>query len=275
MVAQLDEPIMTTNPISGGDIHAAYQITTPTRALFVKVPQHAHGADLLAAEAGGLALLRGKSPLLVPELIAQSAAPPYLVLNYLKPAPPDRSAWEKLGRGLAALHRNTAPTFGLDHANFIGTLSQRNPMHTRWADFYAEARLLPQLQWAVDRKHLNTEDTAATERLCHRLPELLPEEPPALIHGDFWSGNFHCATGGRMYLIDPAVCYAHREMDLALARLFGGFDAAFYAAYQAAYPLLSGWEERLPIYQLYYLLAHVNMFGAAYVGRTRRILREF
>ena len=271
----LNTELLGVHSISGGDIHRAYRVRTAAGDYFLKSPEQAHGAALLRAEVAGLDHLEGRSPLPVPERIAFSTAPPLLLLTYLPPTPPGAAAWQALGEGLAALHRQTAPDFGFGHDNFIGTLPQSNRRHAAWSAFYAEERLLPQLRAARDAQRLMATDVQHTERLIARLPELLENEPPALIHGDFWSGNFHCTGTDRMYLIDPAVCYASREMDLALARLFGGFDTRFFAAYAAAFPLAPGWADRLPIYQLYYLLAHLNMFGAGYLPGVRRIVREF
>ena len=273
LLAALPISVRSSTRITGGDIHEAYRLLDGGgRAYFLKYPTHPHGAALLLAERRGLALLATAAALPVPRTVAHGDDPAFLLLDYLPPARPDRAAWERLGHGLAALHRHTAAQYGWEHDNFIGTLPQSNRPHADWTAFYREERLLPQLRMGLASGRLNATDATAIERLAEALPDRLPVEPPALLHGDLWSGNYHCTTGGRMYLIDPAVSYGAREMDLALTRLFGGFDAAFYAAYRAAYPPLPGWESRLPIYQLYYLLAHVNMFGGSYVQRTRGLL---
>ncbi|MFK7933996.1 MAG: fructosamine kinase family protein, partial [Saprospiraceae bacterium] len=141
--------------------------------------------------------------------------------------------------------------------------------------FYTNERLLPQIKLAVDSNLLNTNDLKEVERLCKQLGNICPTEPATLIHGDLWSGNYVAAGGEEAVLIDPSVSYAHREMDLAMTQLFGGFERSFYYHYQNIYPLEMGYEERVPIYQLYYLLVHVNLFGGSYVDVVRKILQRF
>jgi protein-ribulosamine 3-kinase len=128
---------------------------------------------------------------------------------------------------------------------------------------------------ARDNKRVEAGMAFRFERLFHRLDTLFPTEPPALLHGDLWSGNFLCDTQGRPVLIDPAVYYGHREMDLAMTRLFGGSDAALYAAYTDEWPLERGWEERVDLCNLYPLLVHVNLFGGSYITQVEAVLRRY
>ncbi len=176
---------------------------------------------------------------------------------------------------MADLHRQSNPSFGLDHSNFIGSLPQHNEQHLDGTTFFIQQRLEPQLNMALDSKQLTKKDAENFHLLYQRLPELIPEEPPALIHGDLWGGNFICSEKGQGVLIDPAVSYANREMDLAMSRLFGGFAPRFYSAYFESFPTEPNLETRLGLYQIYYLLVHVNIFGGGYVNQVRSVLSQY
>ena len=143
-----------------------------------------------------------------------------------------------------------------------------------WIPFFRERRLLPQLRRGEG--YLDEKDRRCAEKLLARLEELLPEpEAPSLLHGDLWSGNYITGPDGRAWLIDPAAYVGHREADLAMTELFGGYPAAFYDAYREAWPLQPGYEQRREIYNLYHLLNHLNLFGPSYLGSVRQILRRY
>ena len=170
------------------------------------------------------------------------------------------------GVGLARLHRAGAPSFGLNHDNYLASLRQENKPANRWGTFYAERRIGSLTERAAERGELPQALRKQIEQLIQRIPDLVgPEEPPARLHGDLWSGNVLCDSAGAPVLIDPAVYGGHREIDLAMMRLFGGFSEAVFDAYDEAFPLSPGHAERVPLYQLYPLLAHVNLFGSAYL----------
>lgn len=268
--------IRSAAPISGGDINEALLLETAVGRFLLKMNTAPQAASMFAAEAAGLGLLAASNTLRTPAVLGHGSAPSgsFLLLEYVEPGPRTRFFWEKLGAGLAALHRCTASYFGLDHDNFIGSLRQQNHRHAAWPSFFIQERLRPQLALAQQRSLFQSADMQLFERLFERLPSLCPVEPPALVHGDLWSGNILCGAAGNPVLIDPSACFAHREMDLAMSRLFGGFDRRFYLSYGEAWPLNPGFEERLPLYQLYYLLAHVNLFGGGYVPSVRAALRS-
>src|SRR6185436_7332699 len=179
------------------------------------------------------------------------------------------------GRGLAALHKFGAPYFGLDHDNFIGSLDQANDRRAAWADFYRDLRLEPLVARAAERGLVGVQLRRDFERLFERLDSLVgPAEAPARLHGDLWGGNLHVDERGQPCLIDPAVYGGHREIDLAMMRLFGGYGPRVFDAYEEAWPLSEGHERRTPLYQLYPLLVHVNLFGSGYVGQATRALRD-
>lgn len=270
--------IDSVRPLSGGDIHRAALLNLADgRAFFLKYNTGAQAAEMFRTEALGLALLGAAQVIATPKVQAQGAADEwtFLLLEYIEPGHRTRQFWEDFGASLAALHGTTSAQFGFAHDNFIGSLPQSNKRHDSWQNFYTEERLLPQMRLAREHNRLNANDEKQLENLCKKRSSIYPEEPPALTHGDLWSGNFLCSAAGKPVLIDPAASFAHREMDLAMSRLFGGFDPIFYLSYEDTWPLAPGFGERMEVYQLYYLLVHVNLFGGGYVESVRSILRRF
>jgi fructosamine-3-kinase len=258
--------------VGGGDINRADAVTlSDGRHLFVKWNTRApHG--MFAAESRGLAWLAEADAVRVPDVVA--AGDGFLALELIAAAPPARDFDERLGRGLAALHRFGAPRFGLDHDNFIGRLPQDNhAVVGAWPAFYRERRLEAQLRRAADEGQATSRMRRGFERLFAELDDLVgPPEPPSRLHGDLWGGNLLCDDTGAPCLCDPAVYGGHREIDLAMMRLFGGFGARVFAAYDQAWPLANGHEERVGLYQLYPLMVHVNLFGGGYVGQVESLL---
>lgn len=260
--------------ISGGDINEAYRIDLADgRRIFVKTNSHAP-PRMFEAEARGLSFLReglrSDSPLVVPEVLAVDER--FLALEYLERSNEEDAAG--LGRGLAEMHSRSAEMFGAELPNFIGTLHQVNDPRPKWVDFYREQRLGSQLGLPGARRLIDAEARRRFELLFDRMDELLqPEEPPARLHGDLWGGNCFHSTGGPA-IFDPAAYGGHREVDLAMMKLFGGFSERTFAAYHEVYPLAPGFRDRLKIYQLYPLLVHVNLFGAGYVGSVVDTLRQ-
>lgn len=273
VAAALGQDILDLRPVPGGDINATYRLQTTQGVYFVK-----WNADpppgFFQAEARGLELLcsgrTGGGPR-VPRPIVHGQR--FLVLEWIETA--GGRADRRLGRELAALHRLTASGYGLEEDNYIGTLPQPNAPSDSWTEFYAQRRLRPLGREAARRGVWNSERERRLEALRARLDQWLLEEPPALIHGDLWAGNYLVAATSEPVLVDPAPYYGARELDLAMSQLFGGFGPDFYAAYGEAYPQPPGWEERRPLYQLYYLLVHLVLFGQGYGGRVDAILRRF
>lgn len=235
-------------------------------------------AALFREEARSLAALGATGALRVPAVLgvgvaegADGAETGWLLLEWLDPAPERTGMWAALGRGLARLHRTRAARFGWPADNFIGPLPQENSWAGDWAAFWWERRLAPQLRRAYDAGYFSPAERRRFERLGAGLAGRLAaaaEDGPSLLHGDLWSGNVH-PTGGGVALVDPSSYHGHREVDLAMSELFGGFGRGFHEAYREEWPLAPGYaRERRPVYQLYYLLVHVNLFGAGYVGST-------
>ncbi len=269
----LGSDIQSSASVSGGDISQAWKLQAEGSTYFLKYNDSSWAEKMFETEAKGLQLLASTNTIKIPSVIGQESN--FLLLEFINDGFRSIEFWESFGVALANLHRNTNSKFGLDHSNYIGSLTQQNGNHDNFIDFYMNERLQPKLQLAIDSNRLTKTDDKAFQVLYKKLPEICPDEPPALIHGDLWSGNFLADEEGKPVLIDPSVAYSHRELDLAMSRLFGGFDRTFYRAYEEAYPLAPGFEKRLPIYQLYYLLVHVNLFGGGYVGSVRRILKEY
>lgn len=277
--ALLGEKITAATPVSGGDINQAFCLTGESRRKwFLKTNADPAAALMFRREAQGLALLGAAGVIRTPRVHGHGedgAGNAFLLLAFVESGSRTPVFWERFGRQLAALHGQTSAFFGFAHDNFIGRLPQSNRRCETWSEFYAQERLQPQMRLARQQGFFDKNAERQLDQLCRQLDALCPNEPPALTHGDLWSGNFLCDAHGEPVLIDPAAAYTHREMDLAMSRLFGGFDARFYAAYQEAWPLAPGFEERLAIYQLYYLLVHVNLFGSSYEGSVRRILQRW
>lgn len=277
----LGRGIVCKRTLSGGDINEAFELVLDDgERVFAKCNDRAD-PRMFDAEARGLSWLRSARALRVPDVLAvsmatSSGAPSdecFLVLSWLTGAAPASDFDERLGTGLAALHRSGAAMFGLDHDNFIGRLPQENTPCPTWAEFYRERRLAPQLALARRAGHLDAGLERRFEELLGRLEELVgPREPPARLHGDLWGGNLLSDEHGDPALIDPAAYGGHREIDLAMMRLFGGFGTRVFEAYAEAHPLAAGHRERVPLYQLYPLLVHLNTFGAGYLRQVSSAL---
>ncbi|MDR2872727.1 MAG: fructosamine kinase family protein [Xanthomonadaceae bacterium] len=225
-----------------------------------------------AMEAHGLELLRHAGVFRVP--IVHAVKDDRLIIEDLGHGRPGYAAWERAGYRLAQLHRHTAENFGLDRNGWCGDSQQVNtPMSDGW-QFFAECRLLPQGRRAYDGGYLSPDDIRALERLCANLPARIPRQAPALVHGDLWLANLHPCADGELALIDAAaVHYGWAETDLAMLTLFGEPPAVFFEAYQQTAGSDGGWRQRIPLYNLYHLLNHLNLFGRGYLDAVRDALR--
>jgi fructosamine-3-kinase len=271
---RLGARVLGAKRLGGGDINEAFEVSLASgTSIFVKTHSNPPGG-MFGAEARGLRWLGEADAIRVPQVVAVSdEAPAYLALELLTPAKRCPDFDEALGRSLAALHAFGASSFGLDYDNFIGRLEQSNAAAEDWASFYWSSRLEPQLRLATDRGLIEHGTRSSFDVLRRVLPERVgPEEPPSRLHGDLWGGNLHADETGQPCLIDPAVYGGHREVDLAMMRLFGGFGERVFAAYDHARPLAPAAGERVSLYQLYPLLVHVNLFGSSYVGSLKRAL---
>jgi protein-ribulosamine 3-kinase len=273
----LKTEIRDVMPSSGGCINLGGELRTGKGSYFIKWNSAKKFPRMFETEAEGLTLLKETKCIRIPNVKHHDTVDDhqFILLEFIKPSKRSNNFWELLGERLACLHRNSAETVGLNHDNYIGSLVQSNRQQKSWIDFFIEERLRAQVALARKNGLMETSLESKFEVLYRKLPDLLPVEKPALLHGDLWSGNFLADEFGEPCLIDPAVYYGCREAELSFTRLFGGFDESFYASYHHSYPLISGFEERIDIYNLYPLLVHANLFGASYVHQIKYVLQKF
>jgi protein-ribulosamine 3-kinase len=269
--------IASTSPLSGGCINQSFLLETTQGRFFLKYNQASRYPGMFVTEERGLQLLKDAGEIKVPEPLLTGEAGEYsfFLQEYIWQAAFAADFWRDFGRKLARLHRHHHTIFGLDHDNYIGSLHQSNLPHGDWVSFFIEERLERQLKTGIEEGKLSRNIIKNFARLYQRLPDILPAEPASLVHGDLWSGNFITDSRGDPCLIDPAVYYGHREVDLAMTKLFGGFSVSFYEAYQEEFKLEPGWRERIDIFNLYPLLVHVNLFGGGYVASVESVVRRF
>lgn len=271
---ELSRPL-SIHQVGGGCINQTAYFEFRGQRYFLK--WNSQVGDLFEKEAMGLQLLQNSRTIKVPSVLRHGkiGENDYLCLEYIEKAPARREFWISFGRQLAAMHQQSAEHFGLDHDNHIGRLPQSNQPHIEWVDFFIQERLEPQLLMASQNGLINTAIQSQFESLYLQLSDLIPEEKPALLHGDLWSGNMMCTTGNVPSIFDPAIYYGHREAELAFTQMFGGYDRLFYQSYQESFPLQPGHEKRVQIFNLYPLLVHVNLFGPSYLSGIRQTLDYF
>jgi len=273
----IDQPIQNISSVSGGDISLAYKVKTEANTYFLKVNRGKDALTMFQTEKMGLEAIAQTQTIYVPKIygcdIFENEA--FLLMEFIESKSPSSFDFKNLGLKLAELHQDTAENFGLEEDNFIGSLPQSNTFHVFWVDFYTQERLLPQLKIAKQRELLSENECPSERTMIENLGNLFANIKPSLLHGDLWSGNYLISNEGIPYLIDPAVYYGHHEVDIAMSRLFGGFGNDFYKAYHSIHPRDSSTDARMDIYQLYYLLVHLNLFGRSYYGSVKSILEKY
>jgi len=262
--------------IGGNAGSSVWSLALGAHRVFVKIADLAH-ADMLAAEAEGLAAIAQSATLRVPDVLAsgQAEGAAFLALEWLDIADGGRDA--ALGRALAAMHAVAGPRFGWHRDNTIGTTPQGNGWSDDWPTFFRDRRIAPQLALVEAKSVEGTRRLLRDgDKLVVAIPALLAGAAPAasLLHGDLWAGNAGALADGSRAVFDPAVYYGDREADLAMTELFGGFQPDFYAAYAEAAPLASGYETRRTLYNLYHVLNHLNLFGAAYARQAETMIGQ-
>lgn len=273
----LDETILNFTPITGGDISKAYRINTTQASYFLKLNATESALKIFKSEASSLKYIRDtktiKTPLVVNYGNFENTA--FLILEFIESKTPSSEDFKNLGEQLAKLHSRTANHFGFKEDNFIGSLSQSNKQHNNWTEFYIYERLLPQLELAKTQRLIKDNECPNIEQLKQRLKYLFEGLKPSLLHGDLWSGNYIISKDGVPYLIDPALYFGHHEVDIAMTKLFGGFHNDFYKSYESQIAMNALTPQRIEIYQLYYLLVHLNIFGRSYYGSVVSILTKY
>jgi fructosamine-3-kinase len=263
----------------GGSINDSFLLRTSGAKYFVKISHRKDLKDFFECERRGLELLRNASGLSVPEVIAlikdEDDSIELLVLDFLEEGNPSPDFWKNFGRELAFLHQNSSDYFGLEYNNYIGSLPQSNKKHEDWINFFIHERLDAQYRLARSQNYLDEQFGKDLDRLYGKLDQIIPKEPAALLHGDLWSGNYRVMGSGEAAIFDPAVYYGHREVDLAMMHLFGGFHRSLFDAYHEAYPLTVEWQERIDLFNLYPLLVHVNLFAGSYTSRVKQVLKKY
>lgn len=262
--------------VSGGSINTAARVSTLESTFFIKF-NHSEHEDMFEKEAKGLALLQQTNALCIPEVLGfgEYNDKSYLVLEFIENGGQRPDFWQDFGRSLSILHSHTHSSFGLSFDNYIGSLEQQNQYYENGIDFFVEKRLRPMVGLALYNGLITPHLRDCFEQFYPLLPSLLPTEKPSLLHGDLWSGNFLPNPYGYVCLVDPAPYYGLREAEIAFTHLFGGFDDEFYESYNESYRLTPNFQSRIPLYNLYPLLVHVNLFGKSYLPPIERLVRRF
>lgn len=261
----------------GGNFNLAVRLRVKNTEYFIKWTQGDH-QGLFEAEAKNLQMIHTTGAIQVPQVlgVGQLDEKEYLMMECIESADKHANYWHDFGEKLAHLHKNTSSLgHGLDYTNFIGAASQENSWKKDGVDFFIENRLNKQVDRALYDRKITPELAENFQRLYEKLPDLLPHEAPALIHGDLWSGNAMVNEQGLVTLVDPCCYFGFREAELAFTTMFGGFDTKFYEAYHATFPIEKGFHERIPLYNLYPLMVHVNLFGEGYLPAVNKILASY
>ncbi len=273
----IGEQISSCSALLGGDISKVYKLYAANHEFLLKIHCGVQAYAMLSAEKLGLETIAKTKTIKAPKIhhIGEYKNCTFLIIEYISSKNPSEKDFEKLGQRLAALHLVNTMDFGFDSNNFIGSLPQSNHKNQDWTTFYVTERIQPQLELAVQNTLLSLQEVPSfgkMESACHNL---FPVIKPSLLHGDLWGGNYLIASDGTPCLIDPAVYYGHSEVDLAMSRLFGGFTSRFYEAYHSIIPSEHNSHERNDLYQLYYLLVHLNLFGRSYYDGVKKILKKY
>ena len=277
---QLGEPVSDLITVGGGDFAQAYRATLLSgRQVFVKTHKQSI-ADFFTTEATGLSWLKETGTVAIPAVLAVGDDPPLLAMEWIDSGQASESTEVNFGQSLAALHGHSHTEFGRPDRRNTGSLGVPNQPCQSWVEFYASQRLLPLLRIASDKRALPEQTLTRLERCASRLGALAAdlgalEEPAALLHGDLWAGNRVIGYDGRSWLIDPAAHFGHREFDLAMMRLFGGFSETCFSVYNEVFPLVAGHTQRVSLHQLAPLVVHAIKFAGHYVQATNDALRQY
>ncbi|ENH97671.1 fructosamine kinase [Gracilibacillus halophilus YIM-C55.5] len=271
-----ESSIISIQPIAGGDINQAYYVETAKEIYFIKanrnVPQ-----NFFQAEAEGLQRIQETNTIHVPNVYhydnTSNTDMQVLILEWIEGKSHANTA-RQLGENLARLHSaEVGEKYGFNQTTFVGELTQNNQFHSSWTSYYRDQRLIPQFERALEKGRMPQKRKKQMESLFEKMEHLVPQHPGvSLLHGDLWGGNWIVGPKGTPYVIDPSVLYGDRAFEIAFTELFGGFPRDFYQAYQEHLRLPDDYQDVKPLYQLFYLLVHLNLFGEAYGSAVDRIL---
>lgn len=273
----LSSEILKTQSIGGGSINQAFLVQTSSNSFFLKYNTAQAHPKIFSSELQGLQLMANTKTIRIPQpyYAYEGLQYSFILMEYIEQKGYAPDFWQQFAYKLADLHSQSSKSFGLNFSNYMGSLSQSNKQHSSFVEFFIEERLEPQIRLARNNGYLNSKHIRQSENLYSELASIFPNENPSLVHGDLWSGNFMCDEQGQAVIMDPAVYFGHREVDIAITIMFGGFSPEFYESYQKNFPMEKGWEERLPYYNLYPVLIHINLFGHSYLGEFERVLKVF
>jgi len=273
---RLSTDIESISPLSGGDINEVYKINCTLGNYVVKYNSRLRFPTMFYKEANGLEILR-KGGIRTPNVIDhfEHMDDQFLILEYVAQEKIENKFWIHFAISLSELHQKSNTSFGLDQDNYIGSLGQYNGQMPTWEEFFISKRLKPLIKMAFDKGLLTRKHLTDFDHFFTVFSELLPVEIPSLLHGDLWSGNLLCGSGQQAVFIDPAVYYGHREVDIAMTKMFGGFDPVYLDYYQDCFPLEKGWEERVPIHNLYPRLVHLVLFGHSYLSGIENVIQRY
>jgi protein-ribulosamine 3-kinase len=276
---QLDTTISSLDltSVGGGSINNTYRLTiNSNKKFFLKLNSSIKFPGLFEKEKNGLEFLGRQNCILTPAIILYEKIDNYqlLLLEWIEPGLRNENFWKKFGGQLAQLHSISNEHFGFAEDNYMGSLPQINSLTANWTDFFINYRLQPQIELAINKNLLQNSHLSSFESLFKKTGSIFNIEKPSLLHGDLWSGNFMCNDRSLPVLIDPAVYFGHRSIDLAMTTLFGGFDKAFYDSYNYYSPFPANYLEQWEVCNLYPLLIHLNLFGSSYLHPIERTLHR-
>ena len=274
---KLQNPVLEIKSVGGGCINQTYKITTADKYFFCKLNSASKFPHLFEKEKNGLELIQKYNVIKTPGIIDSSIIgnEQILTLEWIEEGNRNDEFWKTFGQQLAALHQINTEEFGLKEDNYMGSVPQINRQEKNWVLFFRANRLEPLVKLCVNKNLLQPKHQEQFEILYQRLPQIFDNEKPALIHGDLWSGNYMCDKKGMPVLIDPAVYFGHRSVDLAMTTLFGGFHKSFYQAYHHYFPLPENYREQWNACNLYPLLIHLYLFGKSYLSKIEQTLDQF
>ncbi|WP_164670871.1 fructosamine kinase family protein [Virgibacillus doumboii] len=269
-------PIKQIRQSFGGSINESFFVETDERIYFVKYHNNAP-ERFFELEAKGLELIRETNTISVPEVLAYSDEKnnAFLVMEWVEGQKAPDTEY-KLGERIAAMHQTVGERHGFTDDTFIGILPQPNGLFSSWLEYYRDQRLAAQLEMGATQGSIKGKRRTRLEKLLANLEKWVPDNvEPSYLHGDLCGGNWLVGAAGNPYVIDPSFLYGDRHFELAFTELFGGYSRDFYQAYQERFPLADYYETIKPLYQLYYLLVHLNIFGEPYGPRVDAVLKQY